>query len=124
MPVTDVLQTPAFDSMKQQYLGSLIRAALIGFGVITAKDADHGQIEQIAGALMAMASVAWSLYQKRQNRAILMVPLAAAGMTENTAKAIVANPLIVTPDVSTHPDRIPTVSLEDVDRLTRHDLNG
>lgn len=120
MSLLDVVRGKSVDVMTQQYVGSLVRASLIGLGVVTAKSVDNGQVEQIAGALMALASVAWSLYQKRQNRAVLMVPLAAAGMTENTAKAMVANPAIQTPDVATHPDSIPTLTLSEVER----NLNG
>lgn len=95
-------------SMTQKYIGAALRAGLIAVGAVTAKNVDDSQITQLAGALMAIASVAWSMYEKHEARAVLMVPLAAANMTENTAKAMVADPNTLTPDVSTHPDIVPT----------------
>lgn len=113
-----------FNKMSQAYVGSIIRAGLIAVGAVTARDVDDGQITQLAGALMAISSIAWSMYQKRQARLVLMVPLALARMTENEAKAQVADPAIQTPPVSTHPDAVPILTLSEVERSTRPDARG
>lgn len=93
--------------MWQEYVGAIIRALLIATGVITAKDADGAAIQQLAGAVIAIATVAWSLYQKRQSRAEKVSALSRAGLTENENKAMVKDPAIPTPSVSTSPDVVP-----------------
>lgn len=112
------------DNMKAAYVGSILRAGLIAVGAVTARDVDDGQITQLAGALMAIASIAWSMYEKRQSRNVTVTALSMANATENQVKAMVADPAIQTPDVSTHPDTIPILTLSQVERNLRPDARS
>jgi hypothetical protein len=110
-----------FDSMSQKYVGAILRAGLIGIGAVTAKDADNGQIEQLAGALIAMSSIAWSMYEKRQSRNVTVTALAMANTTENHVKSLIADPALKTPSPGTPANivPIPILTLSEVERFTR-----
>lgn len=97
--------------MTRQLLGSAIRWALTGTGFIMAGQAtDNGNIEQIAGALITVATLLWSMYQKRNDRLEKLTGLQLAGVTEDHVKAMVANPSIPTPSVATPANVVPVPS--------------
>lgn len=105
--ITDLFKGNLIDGMKQKYVGSIIRGGLIAVGAVTAKDVDDGQITQLAGALMAIASIAWSMYEKRTAREKLVTTLAVANVTEDHVKALIANPDIPNPSVNTPANVVP-----------------
>lgn len=118
----DILTGSAIiNSMNQKYVGAIIRAGLIASGVVAARDVDNGQITQLAGALMTMASVGWSMYEKRQSRNVTVTALAMANTTENHVKALIADPAIKTPSPATPANivPIPILTLSEVERFTR-----
>lgn len=111
MSLKDMFNGTSFgDSMKRQYVGSAIRAGLLSIGAVTAADVDNGEIAQLSGALIAILTVAWSMYQKYSARQLTVTALASAQMTENEAKARIADPAIQTPAVTTPADTIPTLT--------------
>ncbi len=59
------------------------------------------------------------MYEKRQTREVGVTALSLAGKTEDEVKAMVKDPTIPTPSVTTPPDTIPILTLADVERATR-----
>lgn len=109
MSLRDILTGNIGDAMKQKYIGIVIRALLVGTGVLAAKDVSDNQITQLAGALLAIGSVGFEMYAQRQERSEKMMALAVGKTTENTIKALVADPTVLNPSVNTHPDVVPVV---------------
>lgn len=107
------------DAMKTKYVAIAIRALLVGTGVLAAKDVSDNQLAQLSGALVAIASVGWEMYSQRQERSEKMMALALANRSENTIKALVADPLISNPSVNTHPDVVPSLTLSEVEGSPR-----
>lgn len=111
MGLTDLLTGDAFLSrMSQKYVGTLLRAVLLGTGVVTARDVNDGLITQLAGALVTIASIAWGLYEKRAARGSLVTALGVAQITEDHANALVANPHVATPSLATPANVVPVPS--------------
>lgn len=104
------------DAMKAKYVGIALRALLVGSGVLAAKDVSDNQLAQLSGALVAIGSVLWEMHAQRQEREEKMMALAVGKTTENTIKALVSDPTIPNPSVNTHPDLVPTLTLDQVER--------
>lgn len=95
--------------MVQAAVGSVVRLALgmvAGHFMTTAMS--DGDIKEVTAALTAGIALAWSLYQKYNGRQVLVTALASGPMTEQTAKALVANPDVQTPSVTTPVHEVPT----------------
>lgn len=119
MNLKDLFTGNIGDAMKAKYVGIALRAALIGTGVLAAKDVSDNQLAQLSGAIVAIASVGWEMYTQRQERSEKMMALAVGHTTENTIKALVADPTILNPSVNTHPDAVPILTLDQVERSDR-----
>lgn len=119
MSLTDLFFDRGLDSMKRKYVGSILRWALGGLGFIVVGKVADDQIGQLSGALIALAPLLWSMYEKRTTREVLVTTLHVANTSENAMKARVADPTIPTPSVNTAPDVIPTLTLDEVERATR-----
>lgn len=92
-------------------LGSIVRAGLqilagylVTAGIWQAEAAE----KYVGAAALALISLGWSLWQKYSMRTKLVTALAMpSGASENQAKALIDNPNIVTPPVSTAKDAAP-----------------
>lgn len=63
--------------------------------------------EIVSGLAVAIVTVVWSVYEKYKSQQLLVTMGAAAGVSENQAKAMVDNPAISTPTVTTPKDQVP-----------------
>lgn len=116
MGLRDWMFDKGVDTFKQKAVIAIIRTTLTMSGagfLIVGKDND-GNIEQLAGALITVGTLLWSLYEKwkadqqqKQDKLVALTALGLAGISENKAKAIVSDPTIPTPPLSTHPDLVP-----------------
>jgi hypothetical protein len=92
-------------------VGAILRAGLqvlagylVTRGIWTADAAET----YVAGAAIGLLSLGWSLYQKYGMRSKLVTALSSPqGSTENNVKALIGDPYVVTPSVTTPANAVP-----------------
>lgn len=110
LPFEDKIAT----SMVQKYAGGVIRSGLLLIaGHYFAKGTvDQDQIAELSSAIVAVGTVVWSIFQKYRAQTVLVTALASSTpMSEDTAKAMVASPLISTPPANTPTTVVPSPSV-------------
>jgi hypothetical protein len=101
-------EQPAMNPMVQAVVGSVVRwglGLLAGHFMTTA--ISDGDIKEVTGAIVAAIALGWSLYQKYHGRQVLVTALSSGPMSEQTAKALVASPIVETPSVTTSSHDVP-----------------
>lgn len=99
--------------MVQASVGAVVRWGLgIVAGHFLTTAMSDGDLKEVAGAVTAVIALIWSLYQKYHARQVLVTSLAAGPMTEQTAKALVADTAVATPSVMSASNEVPTPALK------------
>jgi hypothetical protein len=94
--------------MTQAVIGSVVRWGLaLLAGHYASKGLSEGDMTQVTAAVTGGIALGWSIYQKYHGRQVTVTLGNAAGMSEQTAKALVANPSIPTPSVTTPANDVP-----------------
>lgn len=98
---------PLMNPLYVAWVGSIIRTGLpyVAGGATLYSDSD---IEKLAGALVTIGMLAWSMYQKAKSKQVQNTLAAKAGTTVEIAKAEVASPHIATPSASAPENVVPS----------------
>lgn len=96
--------------MVQAFVLAGVRWGLTLFGAHVAHTSiSEGDVREVSGWVISGLGLAWSLEEKYHFRQLLMQTLSRAMISEKTAKAMVKDPDVVTPSVTTPAHEIPTV---------------
>jgi hypothetical protein len=88
-----------------------ILTAAAGYLVTEGLLTDAQATQYVAAVVLASTSMIWAYVQKRNSRATLVTALGSPrAMTEESAKAMVKNPLTYTPPVSVPTDVVPRMT--------------
>lgn len=94
--------------MTQAVIGSVVRWGLaLLAGHYATEGMSDGDMSDVTAAVTGGIALGWSLYQKYHARQVTVTLGNAANMSEQTAKALVANANVPTPSVTTSARDIP-----------------
>lgn len=107
---SDTFMNPLYASWVGSALRTLLpyAAGMVGAGGATFADND---IEKLASVLVTIGMLAWSMYQKVQDKRVQNQLAAKAQTTVQQAKAEVASPFVATPPASTPENIVPRPSV-------------